>query len=256
LPTKNVIVAKRKLTTIFSCQFVQMFSKVFIYSTISLALSFWDAYPSPQTLSGVIAENLAALLRQNSHNSCSTKKAEAILDLVEKDVDTTRAYQETRDFIIRSIAGDIRARQRDIAETEKALRQMLDVVDCKLETMPGVDTVTAAALIANVGDARRFGSADKLARFAGVAPVRFSSAGKGKDQKSKQGNRPSALPSLARPALGPSGAVGSCTASSTSWPSSRCRWRRSRESPATRCSTTTTSGRSRKTRPRSRPWCA
>ena len=55
--------------------------------------------------------------------------------------------------------------------------------------MPGVDTVTAAALIANIGDVWRFGSADKLARFAGVAPVRFSSAGKGKDQKSKQGNR-------------------------------------------------------------------
>ena len=28
-----------------------------------------------------------------------------------------------------------------------------------------------------------------LARFAGIAPVRFSSAGKGKDQKSRQGNR-------------------------------------------------------------------
>lgn len=40
-----------------------------------------------------------------------------------------------------------------------------------------------------IGNVNRFGSADKLARFAGVAPVRFSSAGKGKDQKSKQGNR-------------------------------------------------------------------
>lgn len=111
------------------------------------------------------------------------------MDLVGKDGDTTRAYQETRDFIVRGIAGDIRARQREIAEAEKALGRMLEAVGCRLETMPGVDTVTAAALIANVGDVRRFKSADKLARFAGVAPVRFSSAGKGKDQKSKQGNR-------------------------------------------------------------------
>ena len=153
------------------------------------ALAFWEAYPSPHTLRGVQAEDLVTLLRQNSHNSCSTKKAEAILNLVGNDGDTTRAYQEERDFIVMSIAGDIRSRERDIAEAEKALRGMLDVVGCKLETMPGVDTVTAAALIANIGDVRRFGSADKLARFAGVAPVRFSSAGKGKDQKSKQGNR-------------------------------------------------------------------
>lgn len=153
------------------------------------ALVFWETYPSPHTLAGVKADDLASLLRQNSHNSCSTKKAEAILDRVGKDGDTTRAYQETRDFIVRGIAGDIRARQRDIAEAEKALGRMLEAVGCRLETMPGVDTVTAAALIANVGDVRRFKSADKLARFAGVAPVRFSSAGKGKDQKSKQGNR-------------------------------------------------------------------
>lgn len=49
--------------------------------------------------------------------------------------------------------------------------------------------MTAAALIANIGDVKRFGNADKLARFAGIAPVRFSSASKGKDQKNKQGNR-------------------------------------------------------------------
>ena len=30
---------------------------------------------------------------------------------------------------------------------------------------------------------------NKLARFAGVAPVKFSSAGKGKEQSSRQGNR-------------------------------------------------------------------
>ena len=32
-------------------------------------------------------------------------------------------------------------------------------------------------------------NADKLANFAGIAPVNFSSAGKGDDKPSKQGNR-------------------------------------------------------------------
>lgn len=48
---------------------------------------------------------------------------------------------------------------------------------------------TAANLIAEIGDITRFPNADKLARFSGIAPVNFSSAGKGTDQKSKQGNR-------------------------------------------------------------------
>ncbi|MNP50442.1 Transposase IS116/IS110/IS902 family protein [compost metagenome] len=55
--------------------------------------------------------------------------------------------------------------------------------------MDGISTVTAAELIAEIGDIRRFSNADKLARFAGIAPVRFSSGGKGKDQASGQGNR-------------------------------------------------------------------
>lgn len=55
--------------------------------------------------------------------------------------------------------------------------------------MPGIDLVTAAYLIEEIGDINRFPSPDKLARFAGVAPVLFSSAGKGKTMKSKQGNR-------------------------------------------------------------------
>ncbi len=36
---------------------------------------------------------------------------------------------------------------------------------------------------------KRFSNHNKLARYAGIAPVNFSSAGKGKDSKSKLGNR-------------------------------------------------------------------
>jgi len=52
--------------------------------------------------------------------------------------------------------------------------------------MDGISTVTAAELIAEIGDIRRFSNADKLARFAGIAPVRFSSGGKGKDQLDRE----------------------------------------------------------------------
>lgn len=43
--------------------------------------------------------------------------------------------------------------------------------------------------IAEIGYVTRFPNANKLARFAGIAPVYFGSGGKGKEQKSKQGNR-------------------------------------------------------------------
>lgn len=55
--------------------------------------------------------------------------------------------------------------------------------------MSGIGITVAGKLIAEIGDIRRFANADKLASYAGVAPVKFSSAGKGKEQSSRQGNR-------------------------------------------------------------------
>lgn len=60
---------------------------------------------------------------------------------------------------------------------------------CTLTTIPGISTTTAVKILAETGDINRFGSAAKLAQFAGIAPLRLSSAGKGKDKASKQGNR-------------------------------------------------------------------
>lgn len=52
------------------------------------------------------------------------------------------------------------------------------------------DIVTACALVGYIGDIHRFSSPHKLANYAGVAPLHFSSAGKGKDVQNKsQGNR-------------------------------------------------------------------
>lgn len=153
------------------------------------ALAFYEKYPSPKHLQGVTDEELAEFLRKPSHNSCSRRKAKEILDIVESDGDTTREYQESRDFIIQSIVRDITFKSEEIKKVEVEMKKLLKLLDLKLETIPGVDTVTAIALVARIGDIKRFRNADKLAKFSGIAPVNFSSAGKGKDKKSKQGNR-------------------------------------------------------------------
>lgn len=84
---------------------------------------------------------------------------------------------------------DMRRSRELIKQIEEQLRQVLAQTDYKLESMDGISTVTAAEPVAEIGDIRRFSNADKLARFAGIAPIRVSSGGKGKDQASGQGNR-------------------------------------------------------------------
>ncbi|WHX77370.1 IS110 family transposase [Priestia flexa] len=153
------------------------------------ALAFWKQYPSPSSLNGVSVKKLTTFLLEASNNTCSVKKANEILKLIKEDGHTGKEYQETRDFLVRSIVRDISFKKKEMSYVERELKELMSLLDFQLESMPGIDLVTASALIAEIGDVRRFPNANKLARFAGIAPVYFGSGGKGKEHKSKQGNR-------------------------------------------------------------------
>lgn len=62
-------------------------------------------------------------------------------------------------------------------------------ISLALESMTGIDLVSAANLVAEIGDIHRFASANQLARFAGIAPVDIGSGGRVKHAKTRQGNR-------------------------------------------------------------------
>ncbi|KSU86510.1 transposase [Bacillus sp. VT 712] len=153
------------------------------------ALAFWKRYPSPSCLESITLQELTTFLLEASNNTCSVKKANDILKLVKEDGRTAKEHQETRDFLVRSIVRDITFKKKEMNYVEGELKQLMSLLDFQLNSMPGIDLVTASALIAEIGDVRRFPNANKLARFAGIAPVYFGSGGKGKEQKSKQGNR-------------------------------------------------------------------
>ncbi|TKI56488.1 IS110 family transposase [Brevibacillus antibioticus] len=153
------------------------------------ALAFWLKYPSPSCLSGVNVDELANFLYKKSNRYMSTKKAGDILSLVQQDGDTSKDYQEANDFLVRNVVQDLIIRDHQLRQIDTALAKHLALLDYKLETMHGISTVTAAELIAEIGDISRFSSADKLANFAGIAPVQHSSGNKQKSKKSKLGNR-------------------------------------------------------------------
>lgn len=153
------------------------------------AMCFWHTYPSPRHLKGVSVEELSMTLRDASKNSVSIKKSQRILDIIASDGETTEGYQEQRDFIVRSLVRELQYQKEELSRVEEEMERTEALLGHQLKTMPGISTVTSCALISEIGDIHRFSSADKLAKFAGIAPVNFSSAGKGKDKVSKQGNR-------------------------------------------------------------------
>ncbi len=105
------------------------------------------------------------------------------------DGDTTRDYQPERDEITRGLVRDVQHYVTQLEEVDKAIADFLSRFECILNTIPGVSDTTVAKLLSEIGDNRRFPNADKLVNYAEIAPVKFSSAGKGNDKPSKQGNR-------------------------------------------------------------------
>ena len=105
------------------------------------------------------------------------------------DGDTVRDYQTERDEITRGLVRDVKHYVTQLEEVDKKISDFLPKFECTLNTIPGISDTTMAKLLSEIGDIRRFSNSDKLANFAGVAPVNFSSSGKGDDKPSKQGNR-------------------------------------------------------------------
>ena len=153
------------------------------------ALYFWEHYPSRKYLKGKSVEDLRAELAPVSHNKCSTKTCEKILDAVASDKVKNIDYQDARDMVTLSIVSDLQHYDSQLAEVDKMLEQMYKMLGCTLTTIPGVNVITAVKILAEIGDIKRFSNANKLAQFVGIAPLHLSSSGKGKDVATKQENR-------------------------------------------------------------------
>src|SRR3954454_76220 len=81
---------------------------------------------------------------------------------------------------------------RDVAEVEAAIGAAMRPFAAQralLLTIPGVDAPTAAAIIAEIGvGMAAFGTAQRLAAWAGLCPANHESAGKQKRRGTRKGN--------------------------------------------------------------------
>jgi transposase len=124
-----------------------------------------------------MAEMSVGLLRK--------KREELKLSLVGRFTDHHR-------FLLKKQLGRIDGLQRDIAEVEQRIDDVIEPFKSQRDllcTMPGVDRILAATLIAELGtDMKVFASASHAAAWAGVAPGNNESAGKQKRARAREGN--------------------------------------------------------------------
>ena len=150
------------------------------------ALNFFMHYPSPETLKGITAPELTAFLQDTGRGNYKLDDAQFILTTLE---DTAIEFQEFRDAMIKSTVRQLRFISDEIAQVEESMAVFLRKFNFTLTSMTGIDTVTAARLLAYIGDIKKFSTPAKLARYAGIAPVTYASGKKELQFANERGNR-------------------------------------------------------------------
>ena len=110
-----------------------------------------------------------------------------------KHLDVTAARLEDIEGTLAWVAGDLVGRIREITvaanELERRITAGVGIVAPTLLAVPGVGALTAAKIVAETADVRRFRSKDCFARHNGTAPLPVWSANKVRHRLSRTGNR-------------------------------------------------------------------
>lgn len=161
----------------------EFFSRV---DTIS-ALDFWEQYPSPNMIKDFTPEELKNDFKTKGH--FPKDKAFHILSLI-KDYDyKDTVYQEDRNNLIKTMIHNIKSYNSQVIEMEEQIIKLYDKLGLKLHTFIGLTKITSAEIVCEIGDIKRFKNSSKLAKYAGVAPVNFSSGNHDKTIRNEYGNR-------------------------------------------------------------------
>lgn len=100
-----------------------------------------------------------------------------------------RSRQDADVRVMRAQVRRIKELTREANALERELRLLVGGLQPRLLALPGVGTLTAAKLIAEIAGIERFRSPAKLARLAGIAPIPASSGNTSRFRLDRGGNR-------------------------------------------------------------------
>ena len=146
-------------------------------------------YPTPSALKAAGRARIARTLRARSPRLADKVANDVMAALGAQDL--TMPAEATIGRVISELADEVdrlfARRDALVAEVEEAF--LAHPFGELISTLPGIDPRTGASILAEVGDASRFADGDKLASYAGLAPVTAQS---GKsingESKSRRGN--------------------------------------------------------------------
>lgn len=159
---------KRKIIAVLDQVFPEydtLFSKVGIFGKASKEVLL--ELSSPDAINHISAETLANLLGEASKNRLGIKKAEELKTAASHSFGVKFA-QEAFTFQLRSMIEQLKFLEKQITDTEKEIKKIMNDIDSVIETIPGIGPINGATILGEIGDINKFASPAKLVAYAGI----------------------------------------------------------------------------------------
>jgi transposase len=128
---------------------------------------------------------LMELIPAGAERKLTATKAKALLATIRPRVVAGR----TRRQLAVDLVEDLTSLDRKLKDLDKRLREAVEATGTTLTDIKGVGVATAAMVLGEVGDVRRFPSKHHFATYNGTAPREWSSGGVETRRLSRAGNR-------------------------------------------------------------------
>ena len=124
-------------------------------------------FSSPKDISSLNLTKLTNILLNNSHKRFGKDFAQKLKEVASSSVGIDNPAQELN---VKHYIEQIELFTKQKTELEKEISILLSSLECKLTNIKGIGIVTAATIIAEIGDINRFKNSSKLVAFAGLDP--------------------------------------------------------------------------------------
>ena len=129
-------------------------------------------YSSPKDISSLHLTKLSNILHDNSHGRYNKKDAIRLRELAKNSVGIDNP---TLSLQVKQAILQIELYTEQIEEVEKLSKQILDEMESKLLTIPGMSYNQATAIHGFIGDISRFNKSCQLLAYAGLDPSIYQS---------------------------------------------------------------------------------
>ena len=165
--TRKKVSVKRLINIMFP-----EIEQCFRNSQIKTVRELLFVYPGVNYLRNCRLSSLKQTLKKASRGHYGEDMAMRLRDIAKQSIGKV---SETKSYELKATLKRIKELDNEITELEEKIEKIVIADNPPMLTIPGIGIISAAIIIGEVGDFSRFGSADKVLAYAGMAPTIYQS---------------------------------------------------------------------------------